>query len=103
MRWPGIRDGIRRQEFFKGEGTTNTTRHHRVTPGRGATGTFAKGENHTGDQPASHPAYTRDDNDPHPHRTPRSHKTRRHAGAAPRLVEKPARGRLRSPRRFDRG
>jgi hypothetical protein len=33
MRWPGIRDGIRRQEFFKGEGTTNTTRHH-ATPGR---------------------------------------------------------------------
>ena len=36
MRWPGIRDGICRQEFFKGEDTTNTTR--RVTTGsrRGA-------------------------------------------------------------------
>ena len=103
MRWPGIRDGNRRQGFFKGKGTGHdATSRHRGAPGCGATGTCAKGENHTGDQPESRPAYRPDAHDPHPGRTPRSHKTRRHARCSTAHRRGTRTGEASIPRRFNR-
>ena len=98
MRWPGIRDGNRRQGFCMGKGTGHdATSRHRRAPGRDATGTRAQEKNDTGDPPESRPAYRPDDHDPRPRRTPRSRKikqdrTGQHAGARPRIAENPPEG-----------
>ena len=105
MRWLGIRDGNRRQGFFKGKGTGHdaTSRHTgsrrgaaqrgrsrnwRTTQGINRNLVQRTGQTTTIRIQEGRRDHTRLDDTPVQHRC---------------VVEKPARGRLRSPRRFDRG